>query len=167
LLKATLGSGYTYQWRKSGAIIAGATSSTYIADAAGIFTVQVTNAEGCSSISAATTIIVNPVPMPTVGAGGSLTFCAGSNVLLRATQGSGYTYQWKNNGLKLEGQTSSNFTATATGIYSVEVTNATGCSANSGSFNVIVNPMPVATITPNGPLTFCSGRNVVLIANTG
>jgi hypothetical protein len=79
----------------------------------------------------------------------------------------GYTYQWKNNGLKLEGQTSSNFTATATGIYSVEVTNATGCSATSTSLNVLVNTIPVATITPNGPLTFCSGKNVILRASTG
>lgn len=167
LLKTTLGTGYTYQWRKSGAIIAGANSSTYIADVTGIFTVQVTNVEGCSSISGATNVTVNPLPIATVGVGGSLTFCSGANVLLRATQGLGYNYQWKNNGLKIEGQTASDFTATATGIYSVEVTNATGCSTNSALFNVTANAIPAATITPNGALTFCSGKNVILRANTG
>ena len=167
LLKATLGSGYSYQWRKSGAIIAGASSSTYNADATGIFTVKVTNAEGCSSTSPAINVVANPVPVATAVAGGGLTFCAGGNVLLRATQGSGYTYQWKKNGIKLEGQTSSNFTAISSGIYSVEVSNAYGCSATSSSFKVTVNAIPVATITPNGPLTFCSGKNVILRANTG
>ena len=167
LLKATLGSGYSYQWLKSGAIIAGATSSNYIADATGIFTVRITNADGCSSSAPATKVTVNAPPVATAIAGGSLTFCAGNNVLLRATQGSGYTYQWKNNGIKIDGQTSSNFTATATGIYSVEITNAPGCSATSSSFNVTVNSIPVATITPNGPLTFCSGKNVILRASTG
>ncbi len=167
LLKATLGTGYTYQWRKSGIAIAGANSSTYTADATGTFTVEVTNAQGCSSISQATNVTVNPVPSAEVGAGGNLTFCVGANVLLRATQGSGYTYQWKNNGLKMEDQTASNFTATTTGIYSVEVTNAMGCSASSASFSVVVNPVPVATITPNGSLTFCSGKNVILMSKTG
>ncbi len=167
LLKATVGSGYTYQWRKSGVVLVGATSSDYVAGTNGVFTVQVTNAGGCSATSAAINVTVNPVPTATVAAGGPLTFCAGKSVLLKATLGAGYSYQWKKGGVKLQGQTSSNFTATETGIYSVEVNNASGCSLVSSSFNVAVNSLPLATITPNGPSTFCSGKNVILRANTG
>jgi hypothetical protein len=167
LLKATLGTGYTYQWRKSGITIIGATSSNFVADVTGAYSVEVSNAGGCSTHFAAINVTVNPVPVTAVAAAGPLAFCGGNNVLLKATIGAGYTYQWKKGIVKLEGQTSSNFTAAETGVYSVEVTNASGCSLSSSSFNVAVNPLPIATITPNGPLTFCSGRNVILRANSG
>ena len=123
--------------------------------------------EVATTISAPINVTVNAVPVATAVAGGPLTFCSGKNVLLKATVGAGYTYQWKKGAVKLAGQTSSSFTATETGIYSVEVTNASGCSLNSSSLNVVVNAIPIATITPNGPLTFCSGKNVILRANTG
>ena len=167
LLRATLGAGYAYQWRKSGVVITGATSSTHLADASGAFTVQVTSSAGCSKISAPIAVTLNPAPLATVAAGGPLVFCAGQNVLLKATVGTGYRYQWKKYSAKIDGQSSSNFTATETGIYSVEITNAPGCSAISSTFNITVNPMPIATIIPNGPLTFCSGKNVILRAHAG
>ncbi|MBK9639166.1 MAG: PKD domain-containing protein [Bacteroidetes bacterium] len=43
----------------------------------------------------------------------------------------------------------------------------TGCTKTGNSINVIVNPVPVATVTATGPTTFCAGDSVVLQANTG
>ena len=42
-----------------------------------------------------------------------------------------------------------------------------GCSATSAGFNVVVKPLPLATITATGPTSFCSGKSVLLKANTG
>ncbi len=47
------------------------------------------------------------------------------------------------------------------------VTNASGCSKASTVITVTVNPLPTATITANGPLTFCAGGSVLLSANSG
>src|SRR5258706_15920082 len=51
--------------------------------------------------------------------------------------------------------------------YTVTVTDASGCSATSVAAVVTVNPPPIATITPSGPLTFCEGGNVTLAASAG
>ena len=167
LLKAITGTGYTYQWRKAGVNIDNATQSNYTATVAGNYSVVVTNATGCSTTSATLNVAVNAVPLATVAAASSLTFCEGKTVQLKAIAGAGYTYQWKRGGADIAGAISSNYNAATTGIYTVIVTNATGCSAISSALNVVVKPLPLATITPVGPTTFCSDKNVMLKANTG
>src|SRR5688572_1788432 len=167
LLKANIGTGFTYQWKKAGVNIPSATQSNFTATEAGAYSVLVTNATGCSATSALTNVSVNNVPLATVAAGGPLTFCEGKSVQIRAILGTGYTYQWKWGGANIAGATSSNYTASATGYYTVIVTNAAGCSTTSTALAVTVKPMPLATITATGPTTICSGKNVLLKANTG
>ena len=167
LLSANTGAGYTYQWKKGGVNIAGAIQATYTATIAGVYTLVVSNATGCSITSAATTVVVNPLPIATVTAGGPLTFCTGKNVLLKAYAGAGYRYQWKKAGVNITGDTLANYTATVSGVYTVVVTNAVGCSITSAATTVVVNPLPIATVTAGGPLTFCTGKNVLLKAYAG
>ncbi len=167
LLKANPGKGYIYQWKKAGVNIAGATLANYIATASGIYTVLITNAQGCTIMSAATTVVVNPLPVATVTIVGPLTFCSGKTVLLKAYPGAGYTYQWKKAGVSIAGATFANYTATASGIYTVLITNVQGCTITSAATTVVVNPLPVATITVVGSLTFCSGKTVLLKAYPG
>jgi hypothetical protein len=101
-------------------------------------------------------------PLATIAVAGPLTFCEGKNVLLKAIAAPGYTYQWKKNDVNIATQTQSNYTATATGVYTVMVTNAEGCSTLSTDINVTVTPAPAAIITTNGPLTFPQGGSVIL-----
>ncbi len=56
-LKANGGAGYTYQWYKGATPLAGATTQIYFASITGNFKVFVTNASGCSKMSAAVSII--------------------------------------------------------------------------------------------------------------
>jgi len=167
LLKANTGTGYTYQWKKAGINIDNATQSKYTATIAGTYSIMVTNASGCSATSAALNVTINPVPLATVSAASSLTFCEGKTVQLKAILGAGYTYQWKWGGAVIAGAKSSTYTASATGYYTVIVTNATGCSVTSAALAVVVKPLPLATITATGPTSICSGKNVLLKANTG
>src|SRR6185436_9249300 len=74
MLNANTGTGLTYQWKKGGTNIPGATNSTYTAFTGGTYKAAVTN--GCgTATSSGVTVTVNPVPAANISAGGSTTFC--------------------------------------------------------------------------------------------
>ncbi|HKR07075.1 MAG TPA: SBBP repeat-containing protein [Bacteroidia bacterium] len=109
------------------------------------------------------------LPSATITPGGTTTFCSGGSVVLSASAGANKAYQWKKGTNLISGATLSSYTATKGGNYRVIVTNTvTGCSKTTGSATMVtVNALPAATITPQGPTTFCAGGSVVLSANTG
>ena len=135
----------------------GATTQSITVNASGNYSVSVTDANGCSATSPATSVTVNPLPTPTISAGGPTTFCAGGSVTLTASAAS--SYLWSN------GATTQSITVNASGNYTVTVTNANGCSATSSATSVTVNPLPTPTITAGGPTTFCAGGSVTLTAS--
>ena len=89
----------------------------------------------------------------------STTFCQGGSVNLTASQGS--TYLWSN------GQTTQSISATTSGSYTVQVTDANGCVRTSAPTVVTVNPNPQVTISSTGQTTFCSGGTVTLSSTGG
>ncbi len=104
-------------------------------------------------------VTVNPLPSPKIIALGATTFCEGDKVALDA--GAGYLhYTWST------GDTTRNIEASATGTYTVTVTNANGCTAED-SISITAIPKPIATITANGPTAFCKGGSVTLNAPSG
>lgn len=167
VLKANTGTGLTYQWKKDGTNISGATTTSLIATQLGSYTVAVTNSSACSKLSSAVAVTVNPLPTASITPASSTTFCSGGSVKLNANLGSGLTYQWKLNSANIAGATASSYTTSVAGSYSVAMTNASGCSATSSATVVTVNSLPGANITPAGSLSFCSGGSTVLNANTG
>lgn len=129
------------------------TSSNSVS-AAGIYTVTVTDNNGCTG-SAIFTLIVNSNPIPNIT--GNTTICQGSCTTLSA--GSGYTsYLWSN------GTVTPLISVCSSGIYWATVTNASGCSG-SDSIVVIVNPNPIVQIT--GDTTICSGQTTILDPGAG
>jgi hypothetical protein len=166
-LNANIGTGLTYQWKKYGNIIAGATSSSFVATGSGVYKVIVTNSSGCSATSSAVNIIVNPLPPATISATGSTAICPGSSVTLNANTGAGLNYQWRKYSNDISGATGATYNATGAGTYKVRVTNANGCSKNSNSIVVTSLTAPVATITATGATTFCAGDSVKLSAASG
>jgi hypothetical protein len=164
VLNANVGTGFIYQWKNNGTNITGATTATYTASTAGSYTVTITNASACSSTSTATVVTVNALPTASITASGATTFCQGSNVVLTATAGTGFTYQWKNNGTNITGATAATYTATTSGSYTVTVTNAGGCSATSTASVVTVNPLTNPIFTQIAPI--CSGGTFALSATS-
>jgi len=77
-----------------------------------------------------TTACTSP-PTATITAGGSTTFCQGENVML--TSNPGASYLWST------GATTQSITVSSAGDYTVNVTNADGCSATSAATTVTVN----------------------------
>ncbi|HKR02993.1 MAG TPA: T9SS type A sorting domain-containing protein [Bacteroidia bacterium] len=140
LLNVPSGANKTYQWKKGGADISGATLSTYTAAIGGTYKVTVTNTvTGCSkTTSPGTVVTVNPAPSATITPQGPTTFCAGGSVLLKGNSGTGLTYQWKKGGINIAGATAKNYTATIAGVYKIRVTNSYGCNKLSAGVTVTV-----------------------------
>ncbi|MBI3423366.1 MAG: hypothetical protein HY011_10540 [Acidobacteria bacterium] len=147
----------SYQWSN------GATTQSINVTTAGNFTVRVTNASGCQSeTSDALTITINPAPAkPAITPSGPTTFCEGGSVTLSAPAAA--AYQWSN------GATTQTINVSASGSFTVRITNASGCqSSTSDTLAVTVNPPPAKpTITANGSLMICEGQSVTLSAPAG
>ena len=116
------------------------TSTTITGIPAGTYTFTVTNASGCTS-AASSNVVINAQPAtpiaPTITADGPTTFCAGGSVTL--TSSAGTSYLWST------GATTASINVTASGSYTVRVTNASGCqSLVSAATVVTVSAIPAA-----------------------
>ena len=148
------------QWYKDGVKIDGATDQTYTATASGVYTVTVTNDADCSSTSDGTTVKVNSTPAKPTVTSGSTTFCSGGSVVLSSSAATGN--QWYKDGVKIDGATDQTYTATTSGVYTVIVTNGSGCSSTSDGTTVKVNDRPAKPAISSGATTFCTGGSVIL-----
>ncbi|MBI2274299.1 MAG: HYR domain-containing protein, partial [Bacteroidetes bacterium] len=156
----TASAGNSYLWSN------GATTQTITVSTAGSYSVTVSNG-ACAATSAATSVTVNALPVVSINSNGSLK-CEGGSFTFGASL-AGQSYAWTGpNGFtsNLQINTINNVTAANAGLYSVVVTNVNGCSSN-GAENLIVNSLPMATITAGGPTTFCPGGSVTLTASAG
>lgn len=132
------------------------TTRTINANAAGTYTVVVTDANGCTG-SASVTLTV--LPNPTVTITGIDTVCTGGSSTFDA--GAGFaTYAWNGPSGTSAAQT---VAVSLAGTYTVTVTDANGCTASrSRVLVVIANPTVVAS--SNSPL--CEGATLNLTATT-
>ncbi len=153
---------FTYQWKKSGTAISGATSSSYTtpattsADNGAQFTVVVTNTAGSATSTAATLTVSAAAVAPTVTTQPvSQTVTAGQTATFSvvATGTAPLSYQWKKSGTSISGAMASSYTTPATTTadsgsqFTVVVTNTAG-SATSNAATLTVNAAAVApTIT--------------------
>ena len=136
---------------------------------AGSYTVLVTNANGCSKLSAATTVTQNPLPVVTVtSTPANASVCSGFNVALAGNTGTGRTYQWLLNNTPITGATSATYSAGVAGNYRLKVIiTATGCTDTSAIKTVVIYPLPTVTITPTGTSPICSIDSIKLTATPG
>ncbi|GIV35006.1 MAG: hypothetical protein KatS3mg031_2541 [Chitinophagales bacterium] len=157
------GTGYTYQWYKDGIAISGATTSAYLATQSGSYTVSITLGSN-SALSDPVPVTVNPAPSATITLNGQAMLCTGDSVVLSASQGAGYSYQWYKDGLPVSGATSASFTADTAGSYTVEIYN--GCYATSAPVT-LSSSTSFASIQASASTTLCAGDSVTLTASPG
>jgi hypothetical protein len=140
ILNAVYNPNRTYQWKKGGIDIPGATASSYTTRIGGAYRVTVTNTMGgCSRTTAPATILTKyQFPVPTITAQGPTTFCTGDSVVLTANTGAGLIYKWKKDGILISGATSIDYSAKTTGEYKVQELNSYGCRRTSGGVTVAV-----------------------------
>jgi beta-galactosidase len=163
LTVAAMGSApQSYQWKKSGGAISGATSSSYTtpgtttSDNGAQFTVEVSNPAGNATSNTATltvnaaavapSITTQPVSQ-TVTAGQTVTFT------VAATGTAPLSYQWKKNGGTISGATGSSYK-----------TPTTTSSDNGAQFTVVVSNS-AGSVTSNAATLTVKSSTVLLNAN--
>lgn len=121
---------------------------------AGTYTVTyaIPSSAGCTPAAVTTTVVINPLPQPTL-TDGDICFDPLGNLARSYTLNSGlspaiYSFKWYLNGVLIPGATLSTYIATAIGSYSVVATNiATGCFSSQVFATVISAQMASDFIT--------------------
>lgn len=145
---------FTYAWTPN---VSTTNSATGLC--AGVYSVLITDATGCSSTS---TLTVTEPSVTGLSLTGNNTICAGGSTTITATPSGGtgpYTIGWSNLAVGLT-QTVSPNTST---MYTAVMTDANGCSATQ-TFSVTVAPQPTAAFTA-GPGS-CAPAPVVFMDNS-
>ncbi len=153
---------FTYQWRKNGASISGATSASYAIAAAtagdaGTYGVIVNDATGSTS-SSNVDLVINPPAAPVVTlspANRTITQGQSTNFTVYATGSYPRTYQWYKDGTAILDGTASTYGLQAValadaGSYSVTITNSYG-SASSAAATLTVTPASPPDIPSSSP----------------
>lgn len=168
------GGALTYQWRKNGTPIGGATGATYTIPTAasgdeGSYTVVVTNSQGNVTSAPATLAVADPPVITSqpqslnVDPGGPATFS------VTATGAAPLSYQWTKNGAAINGATNATFTiasvtASDAGTYRVTVTNVAS-TVTSLPATLSVNTPPAIVQQPR--IVVNGGSTSLTVVATG
>ena len=174
----------TYQWKKNGGAVSGATSASYttpatsISDNGASFTVTVSNSTGSATSNPATlSVTAAPVAPSITAQPASTSILAGqtASFTVGATGTGTLTYQWKRNGSAISGAISASYTTPATTVsdngasFSVTVSDAGG-SATSNAATLTVTAAPVApsiTAQPVGKSVLAGQTVTFTVGATG
>ncbi len=113
------------------------------------------NLNVCAWDTTTLTVVVKPLPILTSQ---DITTCFGQEVTISSTPDlTNGTFNWSNNSTANQ----FNITADTSTLYTTTYT-LDGCTSLMDTVNVVVNPLPIVAITPNGPTTFCAESSVEL-----
>ena len=145
----------SYQWRRNGSNISGATSASYslnptaASDSGAQFDVVVSNATGTVTSTVAT-LTVNPAAVPpsitTQPANVTVTAPASAGFSVAAVGDAPLSYQWRRNGANISGATSATYEL-----------NPTAVSDSGAQFSVVVSNAAGTITSANAALTVFSG----------
>jgi len=123
---------YTYSWSN------GATTENLSNLSTGTYSVTVNDA--CGSSASKTVTITQPSSALSVNISTltNTTVCSGSTVTLFIVGSGNYTYQWSDANNVIAGATSSTYSASVTGDYTLTITNSNGCTATSSAITATI-----------------------------
>lgn len=160
-LRANSSGGYLHQWYKDGEPIPEATNARYTPDATGDYQVATsTSTEECTLFSDTVLIVIYPTPQVRIDQESPISLCMGENTELTVS-GTAGTYDWLQNNAPHEVDQEV-LEVTQQGAYAAEVTDENGCKATSNDVSVVVNPIPTAAVSADGPDAVCEGSVVSL-----
>ncbi|MCE0722325.1 immunoglobulin domain-containing protein, partial [Legionella sp. 9fVS26] len=149
----------SYQWKKNGIAIAGATAASYnipsvvLADA-GNYSVDVSNSAGIVTSSTAVLTVNSGTPPSITTQPVSQTVTVGQSVTFSviATGTAPLSYQWKKNGIAIAGATAASYNIPSVvladaGNYSVDVSNSAGIVTSSTAVLTVNSGTPPSITT--------------------
>lgn len=154
---------FTYQWKRGGIDLPGASAATYstaatiyAVDHGAAFSVAVTNGAGQVTLSSTASLSVTPRPTELSGPTSQTVVDGGAAAFSVSPSGTGpFTYQWKRNGANLPTATAAVLTldpvvyaADHLAQFSVVVTNPAGQSTSSATAVLTVTPKPTVLSGP-------------------
>ena len=167
LLRANGQPGYVYQWLRNGTALGGATADTVFVTLPGNYSVVVTDTNNCSAVIGPLTVIQLPLPSLVVTANGPTDFCVGDTVRLQVQPAANQRYQWFRNLIALPNDTLAQLQVSQSGSFSVRVTGANGCVAQSTALTLNAVTQPVSTVVPTGNQQLCAGDSLLLSGPAG
>jgi hypothetical protein len=121
--------GYALQWYRDGQAVDGAVGNSFITQKAGVFTVNA--AKGKTNINSEPfKVVESTAPEAVITPDGSLNICTSLTVMLNASTGPEYTYEWSLNGTVIPEAIEAHFEAMVPGLYKVTVRNPCGMAVS-------------------------------------
>ena len=167
----------SYQWLKSGAVIAGATAATYSVTGvttsdSGSYSVVVSNAYGAVYSSSATVTVAQPAAPVITTQPRSVSATSGSTVsfTVEASGTPSPSYQWLKDGAPVAGATTRTLiflsvSSANAGTYAVAASNSQGTVVSSGATLTVTAPVSAPAFTSQpASQTASAGSSVVLTA---
>ncbi len=152
VLLTALPAGQNYLWSN------GSTTQSIYASTTGIYTVDVTDADGCVSTSNAVEVTNYLVITPSITASGPITICEGDDVVLSSSTAIGYIWS--------TGAATQNILVNTPGTFSVQTIDGNGCvSPPSQAVTVTVEPLPDASFATLAS-AYCVQDNAVSLVPT-
>jgi gliding motility-associated-like protein len=143
------------QWLSSGLAIQNASATSFVARSAGLYSLRVTDNNGCTNTSDLLQVDVNPLPtIAVVSNPATGIICEGTAITLTASGAA--TYSWTGgitNGVA--------FTPTQSGTYVVTGTSANGCTTTA-SRSITIHPNPTVQVSNPASTVICEGSSVAL-----
>ena len=133
--------------------------SSFSTNIPGQYSVVVTN-NTCVSSPLNSLVSSYSSPQISISSSGNSTICVGDSVVLNSNSSGTGTFQWYENNNAILGATYSTYNTSVAGSFSVQITDINGCSNNSNSIQVTVNPLPI--VDAGNDQTICSGASVAL-----
>lgn len=130
----------------------------------GGYELKVKNDGACFSEPDSFELIVSEAPQLVITNTDLDNFCGNgqNNPTLRVAD-IGLSYQWKRNGNVIDGETSSTYSASETGQYTVEVTNEDGCATETEQYQI--NRIAEPSVSISGQEEICVGLTSTFEAN--
>jgi hypothetical protein len=151
----------TYSWMP-GSSLSASTGASVNANptVSTTYTIAGTNSLACTNTTTASVTVLPAVNL----AVNSATVCSGESATLTVSGASSYSWT---PGTNLSSTTGATVIANPTVTTTYTVTGTSGSCSATQSSTVTVNALPIASITASGPLVFCQGGSVTLMAGAG
>lgn len=139
-----------------------ATTPSITVMSGGMYTVTVTDINGCTGNSSSQVIQWSSPTPEILPLGPEVKFCPGKSLLLMCDSLVYSQYAWSNP----PGGTGTTITVNSAGVYSLSVTDAHGCQASTSKEVGVFPPASPPTIDPPNK-EFCKGDSLMLVGSSG